>query len=144
MREGQELLEALDVSDRDVFLVVLRLQLSSSSRGSVFPSKLVSASLGRVCFEGLATWLLPVLDLKLFETTTLFFLPVSIVLLLPGILTKLYLCSVLDLLLVFCLLPFVVFNASITNCRFYTNLLLCLRTYWVFHGFHYWDSRFRK
>lgn len=106
VREGQELLEALDGSDKEVFLVVL--QLSSSSVGNVFPSNFVSASLGRVWSERLAAWLVTDLVLKFFETTALLLFLVSFVLLLPGVFFKLYLCSVLDLSLVSCLLPLAV------------------------------------
>lgn len=102
VREGQELLEALDGSDREVFLVVLRLQLSSSSVGNVFPSNFVSASLGVVWSKRLAAWLVTDLVLKFFETTVLLFLPVSFVLLLPGVFTKPCLFPGLDLPLVTC------------------------------------------
>ena len=106
VREGQELLDALDGSDRDVFLVVLWLQLSSSSVGNVFPSNFVSASLGMVWSKRLAAWLVTDLVLNVFETPV--FLPVSFVLPLPGVFTGLYLCSLLDLTLVGCLLPLAV------------------------------------
>lgn len=106
VREGQGLLEALDGSDKEVFLVVL--QLSSSSVGNVFPSNFVSVSLGRVWSERLAAWLVTDLVLKFFETTALLLFLVSFVLLLPGVFFKLDLCSVLDLPLVSCLLPLAV------------------------------------
>lgn len=85
MREGQEALE--------VFLVVLRLQLSSSSAGSVFLSNFVSSE--RLCFDGPAARLGtdP-------ETTTLPFLLVSFVLPRLGVRLEPYLRSVLDLSLV--------------------------------------------
>lgn len=102
VREGQELLEALDGSDMEVFLVVLRLQLSSSSVGNVFSSNFVSASLGMVWSKRLAAWLTTDLVLAFFETAALVFLGV------PGVFTKLYLCSVLDVLLVGCFLPLAV------------------------------------
>lgn len=98
VREGRELLEALDGSDKEVFLVVLRLQLSSSSVGSVFPSNFVSTSLGMVWSKRFAAWLLADLVLKFCETTGLFFLPVVFVPHLPGVFTNL--CSILDLPLV--------------------------------------------
>lgn len=104
VREGRELLEALDGSDKEVFLVVLWLQLSSSSVGSVFPSNFLSASLAIVWSKCFLAWLLTNLVLTFFENTALFFLLVSFVLPIPAVFTELHLCSVLNLPVLGCLL----------------------------------------
>lgn len=76
VREGQDRLDVLDGSDRDVVLVVLLLlDLSSSSGGRVRPLSFPSAWLEMVPGGEAAAWRLPLPVTDFFETTGPFCVP---------------------------------------------------------------------